>query len=104
VDVYGRLGFLEVGLRQHLDKLLNEGHHGFVLNLANVPYIDSFGLGQLVTVWNSIQRTGGRMVLLRPTDHVRQLLRLTKLDSVFDVLEEENEALGRARLKVPAPA
>ena len=74
VDVTGRLCFLEVALRDQVNELLDEGHRDFVLNLAGVPYIDSFGLGQLVSIWTSIRSEGGQLVLLRPTDHAQQLL------------------------------
>jgi anti-sigma B factor antagonist len=103
VDGRGRLGFPEVGLRDYVNELLKVGHRDFVLNFVGIPYIDSFGLGQLVTIWNSIQRTGGGMILLQPTDHVRQLLQVTRLDSVFHVSQEEAEALERVRISLPVP-
>jgi anti-sigma B factor antagonist len=93
VDVSGRLCFLETSLREHINELLDEGHLEFVLNLANVPYIDSFGLGQLISIWTSVIGKGGQLVLLRPTDHVQQLLRITKLDTVFHISGEEVEAV-----------
>ena len=95
VDVSGRLCFLETSLRKHINELLDEGHLEFVLNLADVPYIDSFGLGQLVSIWTSVQGKGGRLVLLRPTDHVQQLLRISKLDTVFHIAGEETQAVKR---------
>src|SRR5580693_3915558 len=81
VDLSGRLCFLEVALYQQINELLDEGHRSFVLNLADVPYIDSFGLGQLITIWTSIRSRSGHLVLLRPTDHVQQLFQITKLNS-----------------------
>jgi len=93
VDVSGRLCFLETALSEHVNELLDEGHLEFVLNLAAVPYMDSFGLGQLISIRNSIQGKGGRLVLLRPTDHVQQLLRISKLDTVFHVSGEEAQAV-----------
>ena len=77
--------------------LLEQGHRNFVLNLAAVPYIDSFGLGQFVTIWTSIRSRDGQLVLLRPTDHVRQLLQITKLDSIFHISVEESQAVSSAR-------
>jgi anti-sigma B factor antagonist len=96
VDISGRLCFLETALQQHINELLEQGHRNFVLNLTDVPYIDSFGLGQLITVWTSIRARDGQLVLLRPTDHVRQLLQLTKLDSIFHISEEESQAVESA--------
>ena len=97
VDMSGRLCFLEVALRKHINELLEEGHREFVLNLADVPYIDSFGLGQFVTIWTSIRNRDGQLVLLRPTGHVRQLLQITKLDSIFHISVEESQAVSSAR-------
>jgi anti-sigma B factor antagonist len=102
IDLSGRLCFLEVALSEQINELLGEGHRGFVLNLAAVPYIDSFGLGQLITAWTSIRSRGGHLVLLRPTDHVQQLLQLTKLTSVFEIAGEEVQAVRIARLSLTA--
>jgi anti-sigma B factor antagonist len=102
VDVTGRLCFLEVALRDQVNELLDEGHRDFVLNLAGVPYIDSFGLGQLVSIWTSIRSEGGELVLLRPTDHVQQLLELTKLNTVFHISGEETQAVRIALTSVHA--
>jgi len=89
VDMSGRLCFLEVALRDRVNELLEAGHREFVLNLADVPYIDSFGLGQLIAIWTSIGKKSGQMTLLRPTDHVRKLFQITKLDSVFHLSGQE---------------
>jgi|SRR5437867_12442695 len=96
VDMSGRLCAPEVALRAHIHQQLEQGHRGFVLNLADVPYIDSFGLGQLVTMWTSIQNIGGQLILLKPTENIRKLLQITKLDSVFQTSREEAEAVRSA--------
>jgi anti-sigma B factor antagonist len=96
VDLFGRLCFLEVALRDQIYELLEEGHRAFVLNLADVPYIDSFGLGQLVTIWNSIRSEGGQLILLRPTDRVQALFQITRLNSVFHTSGEEVQAVRSA--------
>jgi len=100
VDVSGRLCVLDDTLRQYIDGLLEQGHRAFVLNLANVPYVDSFGLGQLITVWTTIRSKGGQLVLLRPRDHVQALLRITKLTTVFRISSEEKHAARTARANV----
>jgi anti-sigma B factor antagonist len=89
LDVSGRLCFLEVALLDRVNELLEAGHREFVLNLADVPYMDSFGLGQLIAIWTSIGKKSGQMTLLRPTDHVRKLFQITKLDSVFHLSGQE---------------
>lgn len=104
VDMSGRLCFLEVALHAHINELLDEGHRDFVLNLVNVPYIDSFGLGQLITIWTSIRSRGGQLVLLRPTDHVQKLFQLTKLNTVFHIAGEETQAVRSARTSLAALA
>jgi len=87
LDVSGRLCFLEVALLDRVNEMLEAGHRVFVLNLADVPYIDSFGLGQLIAIWTSIGKKSGQMTLLEPTDHVRKLFQITKLDTVFRLSE-----------------
>ncbi|PYR94435.1 MAG: anti-sigma factor antagonist [Acidobacteria bacterium] len=84
VDIVGRLCFLNVTLRDRVNEWLQEGHRAFVFNLANVPYADSFGLGQLITISNSVRSKGGQLILLGPTDHVRALFQITKLNTETD--------------------
>ena len=93
----GRLCLLDVALCEHINELLEEGHRAFVLNLANVPYVDSFGLGQLITTWTSVRSRGGQLILLRPTDHVKELFRITKLNTIFHISGEEAQAVKSAR-------
>jgi anti-sigma B factor antagonist len=85
LDLSGRLCLLDRSLLERINSLLAEGLRDFTLDLADVSYIDSFGLGQLVTVWTSIQNRSGRVKLLRPNERVRKLLHITKLDTVFEV-------------------
>ena len=87
----------DAALRECINELLEEGHRAFVLNMANVPYVDSFGLGQLITVWTSVRNKGGHLILLRPTDHVQALFRITKLNTIFRISGEEAQAVKGAR-------
>jgi anti-sigma B factor antagonist len=103
VDIVGRLSFLDVALRERMNEWLEEGRCAFVLNLANVPYVDSFGLGQLITISNSIRSKGGRLILLRPTDYVRALFQITKLNTVFDISADEAHAVKSVRAKAVEP-
>jgi len=102
VDLFGRLCVREVALRDQIYELLEEGHRAFVLNLAEVPYIDSFGLGQLITIWNSIRNKGGQLILLRPTDRVQALFQITRLNSVFHTSGEEVQAVRSASKSLTA--
>lgn len=104
VDLSGRLCFLEVALSEHINELLEEGHREFVVNLADVPYIDSFGLGQLISVWTLIRDGGGHLILLRPTDRIQRLFEITKLDSVFHISLEEAQAVTSAQNSLAASA
>jgi anti-sigma B factor antagonist len=100
VDINGRMSILDVALREQMNELLEEGHRAFALNLANVPYIDSFGLGQLITIWTSVRNKGGQLILLRPTDHVQTLFRITKLNTIFHISSEEAQAVRSARTNI----
>jgi anti-sigma B factor antagonist len=103
VAITGRLSFLDVTLRERVNEWLEEGHRAFVLNLANVSYVDSSGLGQLITISTSIRSKGGQLILLRPTDHVRALFRLTKLNTVFNISAEEAHAVRSVRTNAVEP-
>src|SRR5438552_2342310 len=97
LDLNGRLWILDLPLRDLLNDLLTEGKRCFVLNLTGVNYIDSSGLGQLITIWTSIRNRDGHMTILNPTKRVQRLLEITRLDAVFKILENENEAIQSVR-------
>ena len=101
LDMSGRLCFMEYALREMVNAFLREGQRNFVFNLAEVPYIDSFGLGQLVTVWTSIKMKGGRVTLVQPGKRVRDLLKITKLEIVFPIFDDEATAIEDAGFETP---
>jgi anti-sigma B factor antagonist len=84
-------------LRNTIRNFLEHGHNQILLNLEDVDFIDSAGLGELVRTHASIRSRGGELKLVNPSTHVRQLLRITKLDRVFDILPDEISALGSLR-------
>jgi anti-sigma B factor antagonist len=88
---------MEMALREQITALLNQGHRDFVLNMAELDYIDSFGLGQLVSIWTSIRNKNGQMKLVQPGEKVRKLLEITKLNTVFHI--EWEQAASGTRLK-----
>ena len=97
LDLAGRLWILDLPLRDLINKLVTEGKRHFVLNIAGVDYVDSSGLGQLVTIWTSVRNKGGHVIVLSPTHRVEKLLEITRLDTVFQVLKSETEAVNKAR-------
>jgi anti-sigma B factor antagonist len=97
LDLTGRLWILDLPLRDLMVGLLGQGNRHFVLNLVNVEYIDSSGLGQLITIWSSVRNKGGHMTVLNPTKRVERLFEITRLNKVFEILQSENEAIEIAR-------
>jgi anti-sigma B factor antagonist len=85
LDLSGRLCIVDRSLQERINSLLAEGLRDFTLDLADVSYIDSFGLGQLVGIWTSIQNRSGRVKLARPNERIRKLLHITRLDTVFEI-------------------
>jgi anti-sigma B factor antagonist len=96
VDMSGRLWVLEPPLRQRMFGLVEQGRRSFVLNLARLNYIDSSGLGQLISIWTTIRSKDGHIVLLNPNVRVQRLFEITKLNSVFEIFFNEDEALRAA--------
>lgn len=80
-------------LRRETRRLITEGRVDIVLNLARVRYIDSSGLGEMVAAQTAARRGGGQVALLAPTPNVREVLKVTRLASVFDVYEDEAGSL-----------
>ena len=95
LDVKGRvmLGEGDEILKDKVNSLLNQGHRKIVLNLAQVPYIDSTGLGEIVRTFTTVSRQGGSLKLLNLTQRITELLAITKLLTVFETYDSENEAL-----------
>jgi len=94
VDCTGRIVFGEESalLRDTLKKLIGESNQ-IVLNLADVSYIDSGGLGTLVALYTTAQNAGGAVKLANLTQRVGDLLQVTKLLTVFDVYDSEEKAI-----------
>jgi anti-sigma B factor antagonist len=96
LDMGGKITIGEgsVALRSAIRRLLEEGKKKILLNLAGVGYIDSSGIGELVSSYTAINKDGGQLKLLNLTQKLRDLLTITKLLTVFDVYETEPEALN----------
>ncbi len=97
LDLEGRLWILDLPLRDRVHALLETGTRYFILNIERVDYMDSSGLGQLVSLWTSVRTKGGNLVLLQPSVRVRRLLTVTRLHVVFDIFREEERAASAIR-------
>ena len=95
VDISGRitLGDESAALRDLIGELLNKGDRKIVLNLADVDYIDSSGLGALVSSAATVRRQGGDLKLVKLSDRVDDLMEVTRLYTVFDIADSEEEAI-----------
>jgi len=95
VDISGRivLGEESAALRNLVRDLLSKAHRKIVFNLGGVSYIDSSGLGSLVGAFTSVQREKGELKLLNLTKNVHDVMQITKLYTVFDILDDEAAAV-----------
>ncbi len=96
LDMDGKvtIGEGSVALRNTIRKLLGEGRKKILLNLGNVGYVDSSGIGELVSSFTAVNKEGGSLKLLNLTQKIQDLLAITKLLTVFDVYESEADALS----------
>jgi anti-sigma B factor antagonist len=99
VDCSGRitLGEGSVVLRDTVKSLLSKGQKKILLNLGDVNYIDSSGIGELVSAYTTVKNQGGELKLLKLTKKVHDLLQITKLYTVFDVKDDEAAAVKSFR-------
>jgi anti-sigma B factor antagonist len=95
IDVAGRitLGEGSSALRETLRDLVAKNQTKILLNLADVTYIDSSGIGELVSGYTTVTNTGGSLKLLNLNKRVKDLLQITKLYTVFEVFEDEAAAI-----------
>jgi anti-sigma B factor antagonist len=95
VDIKGRitLGDETERLRETVRNLISEGKKKIILNLADVDFIDSSGVGELVSSFTAVRNAGGDLKLLNLTKKVQDVLNVTKLYTVFDVKEDEFTAV-----------
>jgi len=96
VDIKGRivLGEESAGVRDLVCDLLSKGQKQILINLADVDYIDSMGLGSLVGAFVTVRKQGGHLMLLNVNDKVIDVMQVTKLYTVFDIMEDEAEAVA----------
>jgi len=96
MDLSGRitLGEGSVILRDTIRDILGKGNKKILLNLGDVTYIDSSGIGELVSAFTAVRKEGGELKLLNLTKKVHDLLQITKLYTVFDVKDDEATAIA----------
>ena len=80
-------------LKDKINSLIQQGHRKLLMNLEGVPYVDSAGLGEIVRTYTTVSRQGGSLKLLNLTKRIEDLLAITKLLTVFDTYDSEQEAL-----------
>ena len=95
LDLKGKmtLGEGDELLRDKINSLIQQGRRKVVLNLEDVPYIDSAGLGEIVRTYTTVSRQGGKLKLLNLTKRITDLLSITKLLTVFDTYDSEADAV-----------
>ncbi|SUZ91146.1 uncharacterized protein METZ01_LOCUS44000 [marine metagenome] len=96
LDLKGKLtiGEGDALLKETIQRLIDQGHNKLLLNLEDVPYVDSAGLGEIVRTYTTVSRQGGSLKLLNLTKRITDLLAITKLLTVFDTFESEAEAVS----------
>lgn len=96
VDLSGKIALGESNRALHdaIKKLVEDGNKNLLLNLADVKVIDSSGLGELVAGYASAERNGGAMKMMNLSDRFIELIHITKLYTVFDVFDNEADALA----------
>lgn len=96
LDLQGKIliGEGDDQLREAVTKLADSGKMKILLNLAEVPYVDSAGLGEVVRCYTTVSRKGGKLKLLNLTKKIQDLLAITKLLTVFETYENEEEAIN----------
>ena len=94
LDLHGKIliGEGDDALREAVTKLVDSGKTKLLLNLADVPYVDSAGLGEIVRCYTTVSKKGGKLKLLNLTKKIQDLLSITKLLTVFETFESESEA------------
>jgi anti-sigma B factor antagonist len=95
LDLKGKmtLGEGDELLKEKINSLIQQGHKKLLLNLEAVPYIDSAGLGEIVRTYTTVSRQGGKLKLLNLTKRIQDLLAITKLLTVFETFDNEQEVV-----------
>jgi anti-sigma B factor antagonist len=103
LDIAGKLTMDEAAqhLKDKINSLISQERTHIVLNLKNVPYIDSGGLGQLVASYGSVMKAGGALKLMNVSSRNHDLLSITRLVTVFETFDSETEAVQSFQTLAP---
>lgn len=95
LDLKGKvtLGEGDEVLKDKINSLIHQERKQILLNFADVPYVDSAGLGEIVRTYTTVSRQGGQLKLVNLTKRITDLLSITKLLTVFETFESEPDAL-----------
>ena len=95
LDLHGKIliGEGDDALREAVTRLADSGKTKILLNLADVPYVDSAGLGEIVRCYTTVSKQGGRLKLINLTRKIQDLLAITKLLTVFETYDSEDEGV-----------
>jgi len=95
LDLSGQITFTQGDqlFKDKIHSLVNQGHKKILVNMANVTHVDSAGLGELVGAYTTVTKAGGSMKLVNLTKRLTDLLSITKLLTVFDTFDSEQDAL-----------
>lgn len=95
LDLHGKIliGEGDDALRDAVTKLVDGGKTKILLNLGDVPYVDSAGLGEIVRCYTTVSRKGGKLKLINLTKKIQDLLAITKLLTVFETHDSEEEGV-----------
>ena len=101
IDFSGKitLGEGSATLRTMVRELIGQGHKKILLNLGDVDYIDSSGIGELVGAYTTVRGASGELKLMQLTKRVKDLIQITRLFTVFDVRDDESAAISAFRSK-----
>lgn len=96
IDLTGKMmgGAESEEFKSEVKRLMGEGYKNLLVNLEDVPWVNSTGLGTLIAGYTSIKREGGTLKLLNVTDRIQSILMITRLGTIFETYDNESEALA----------
>lgn len=97
ITIAGGIGLL----RQTIKDLVTAGHKSVLVNLRDLTYLDSAGMGELVGGCTTLRSLGGNLKLVNPQERVANLLRMTRLSAIFEIFADEPAALQSFRVDPP---